>query len=415
MTPQLTGWGKHAPGVFRITRGAKLAVAICTLSTAVCQGQLVINVGTFKLLPNASNQVVELLINNTGSTPISVDALNLNIQVADGGPEVSGVSPGAHIRGPHITAVDLLSGTAFEGDPEGQTDTGSAPQLALFSVTAPNGTVSLAPGSHRLALVTLDTTAPMDPGPWNFSLGNTLNGPTSYFVQGSPEIEPTILDGSLALAPAPAVTYTLLQGSRMADDWSNGGPPSVEAPLAGTFELETLPSNPLFALYQITNIAFAVGVNPSNPIYEVTGDGTWQFGLEVAQGQDAALEISFAGRSATLTNADRAITQPWPAITFTVGETVVHPANPPTPALTNTITLTVVAVPTLRFTSILRDPATGNVQLTWLASSYAVQLERAATAVGPFSPVATNLTATTFTDTTVPRVQSAAYYRLRLP
>ena len=414
---EVSGWGTANGKVRRMIKAGVAVAAICGLPICVCYGQLVINVGTFTLLPDTGNQVVELFISNTGSGPVSVDALSLNVQVADGGPEVGAIlDDGAHIRGPHITAVDMLSGTAFQAlsGPGGQSDTGSAPQLALYSTIAPHGTVSLAPGRHRLALITLDTTGPMDPGPWDFSLGNTVAGPTTYYVQGSPAIIPTILDGSLALTPDNAVTYTLLPGSRMLDDWSNGGPSSVEAPMTGTFELLKLPSDPPFEVHQITNISFAVGFDPSNPIYELRGHGEWQFGGDGTEVQDASLEVSFAGRSSTLTNADRTITQPWPIIDFTVNEVTVHPGNPSIQALTNTVTLRIVAAPLLRFTSILPDPGTGGVHLTWLPAGFTVRLERATSASGPYIPIATNLNTQAFTDTTAAADHAETWYRLRL-
>jgi len=401
----------------RAVSAVLMTIASLSFLPCACHGQLVIDVGTFTLQPNASNQVVELFVSNTSSDPISVDALALNLQVADGGPEVGYIlDNGAHIRGPHITAVNLLSGTAFQSinSPYGQTDTGSAPQLALYSTTAPHGTVSLAPGKHRLALITLDTTIPMDPGPWDFSLGNTLAGPTSYFVQDAPNMVPTILDGSLVLAPEPAITYTLLAGSRLEDDWSAGGPPSLEAPMTGTFQLSKLPGTPIFALYQITNISFAVGADSSNPIYQLTGNGTWEFGGEVAQIQDASLDVSFGSRSVLLTNLDRTITQPWPMIDIVVAQTTVQAADTPSPALTNTITLRIVATPLLLFSSIVPHLDTGAVELTWLPTGLAVRLERASSLLGPYAPLATNLTAQTFLDTTVPHTQAQSYYRLRL-
>ena len=76
------------------------------------------------------------------------------------------------------------------------------------------------------------------------------------------------------------------------------------------------------------------------------------------------------------------------------------------------IHLTLVAAPAPRLLSVMPEAQTGNMRLQWQAYD-AVQLERATTVTGPYSPVATNLTSQSFVDVGVLTNQTQLYYRLR--
>jgi len=176
-----------------------LALILC-LSASHGRAALVINVGSVLLQPNAPDQLVVFSIRNTGVVGVDVAGISFFIQVADGGPE----APGGSILGPHITGVDILTGTSFAANNVGQTDAGSLPQLANWTTITSSGHVTLVGlSSITLASVTFDTTGFSDPQTWDLKLGGTLGGPTLYFVEGGGEIVPTIFDGSIALVPEP--------------------------------------------------------------------------------------------------------------------------------------------------------------------------------------------------------------------
>ena len=183
-------------------KGRVAVAALLAGSLLACQGQLIINVGNTDLLPNTSGQVVNLFVQNTGVSAIDVAGLSINIQVADSGPP-----PGlGSISGPHITGVDILTGTVFQSNNSGQADAGSVPQFANWTTSTSSGTVSLGAGTTtKLTTVTLDTTGFSSPATWAFNLGNTINGQTKYFDSVGNDILPTIIDGTISVVPEPAM------------------------------------------------------------------------------------------------------------------------------------------------------------------------------------------------------------------
>jgi hypothetical protein len=159
-----------------------MAVAV---APSLAFGSIVIDVGDHFLVPNTAGQTIVLLV--SGSEP--VDGLNLNVQVADGGPGVGGM-----ISGPSITSVDLLTGTIFAPNHTAPQDPGSFPQLAIRTVNTSSGAV-LAAG--QLVTLTVSTVGFVD-GTWELKLSDTLNGPTDF--AGVPA---TITDGSITLRAIP--------------------------------------------------------------------------------------------------------------------------------------------------------------------------------------------------------------------
>ena len=133
-------------------------------------------VGTHTLLPNQPNQVIEIRV--TGGDP--VDGLNFYVQVADGGPELValGLLPaGQGIDGPAITGADLISGTIFAANNDGQqVPPGNQPQVAGFLITTDVGTVA---ADGLLARLTLDTTG-FTSGSWPLMLADTWNGDADF-------------------------------------------------------------------------------------------------------------------------------------------------------------------------------------------------------------------------------------------
>lgn len=157
--------------------------------------------GTYRLLPDTPGQEIEVFVrpdeNTTADSGETADdevqGVNFNIQVGDGGPEA-----GRSDDGPVITAVDLFTGTIFEGN---NTGLGSGagvlvPQVAFFSTTTASGTVT---ADGLLATVTIDTTGffPED-GPFGLVLSQTLNNPTNFGT-----VSPEITDGQIVIVPEP--------------------------------------------------------------------------------------------------------------------------------------------------------------------------------------------------------------------
>lgn len=112
-----------------------------------------ITVGNHLLLPDTPGQTVQIFV--TGGDAVS--GLNLFAQVGDGGPELTDFSLPAGTDGPAISSVDLKTGTIFDGIPDGQTDTGSIPQVVNYfiAITAAGGSV---PADGLLTTLTIDTT-----------------------------------------------------------------------------------------------------------------------------------------------------------------------------------------------------------------------------------------------------------------
>ena len=184
--------------VLRTIKWMVLVMAVWSGSVNWSRGQLSITVGNYDLLPNTSGQQIELFVQNLGNAAVNVAGLSLNVQVADSGP-----APGlGSIPGPHITSVDIVTGTVFQlsNNDSGQENAGSSPQFANWTTTTSSGTVSLGAGTTtELALVTLDTTGFSNPASWHFYLGSTINGPTKYFNATAGDILPSIFDGFISV------------------------------------------------------------------------------------------------------------------------------------------------------------------------------------------------------------------------
>jgi hypothetical protein len=149
-----------------------------------------ITIGTIQLQPNTAGQVVELSVTGGDAVP----GLSLYLQVANGGPEfetLAGLTPGSGIDGPAMTAIDLVTGTIFDGNNTGQTDGSdpAIPQVAFVYITTASGTVA---ASGLLARVTFDTTG-LTGGTYPLSL-TVLGSPTDFAG-----VEAALVDGTLVV------------------------------------------------------------------------------------------------------------------------------------------------------------------------------------------------------------------------
>ena len=202
--------------------------------------------------------------------------------------------------------------------------------------------------------------------------------------------------------------YALLSGSDLTDDCLICDRLSLPIPLQGTFELLLLDSNPLSTRYQLTNISFrTTGTNGRT--YEVKGGGIYQVGGEVALRQDLTLDVQindgFTNSSCLFTNAQPQVKSPWPEI-----QTEADQSNG---TLLRLYRLRLSAVPMPHFRSVSAVASTATVRLEWESYGGAVQVERAQSVEGPYSDIATNVTAQTFEDVGVLTSAAHCYYRLR--
>jgi hypothetical protein len=203
-------------------------------------------------------------------------------------------------------------------------------------------------------------------------------------------------------------TYALLSGSDLTDDCLICDRVSLPIPLQGTFQLLLLDSNPLFTRYQLTNISFrTTGTNGRT--YEVTGGSNYQVGGEVTLQQDLTLNVQIndgsTNSSCLFTNAQSQVKSPWPEI-----QTEADQSNGTLPRLYR---LRLIASPVPQFSSVSAVASTATVRLEWESYGGAVQVERARSVDGPYSIIASNVTAQALEDIGVLTNVVQSYYRLR--
>jgi hypothetical protein len=117
--------------------------------------------------------------------------------------------------------------------------------------------------------------------------------------------------------------YTLLEGSTFIDDCLVCERPTLFYPLRGTFELVLRDSNPLFTTYSVTNISFRVD-GGTNPLYTITGTGTYRIGGEVAVSQEMILDVNVNDKALVFTNDSRAVDKLFPLIQVSLVQTQLN-------------------------------------------------------------------------------------------
>jgi len=188
------------------------AVALLPLIISVsAQAEPIIEVGRIELMYGMADQKVPLLV--TGGD--SVEVLNFMIQVADGGPELGdsglGLIDGPGIAGPHITAIDLVTGTIFQGNCLGQSNDNWAPQLKGASVIARSGKVPAGDpngvGPRLVATVTFDTStwgADSIGQQWGLRVHNILDPNDDTFSTNFGTIPVHSTAGYIVIVPEPS-------------------------------------------------------------------------------------------------------------------------------------------------------------------------------------------------------------------
>lgn len=136
------------------------------LSCPLMQAQTVpsVVVGNDILLPNwPTGQAIQIPV--TGGQ--AVNGMDLNTEIADGGPANGGVV------GPVFTGADLITGTIFSGNHLAQQDsTAFGKQIYAGSIITSSGTVT---ASGTLATLTLSTVG-VNPGIYSLKLARFING-----------------------------------------------------------------------------------------------------------------------------------------------------------------------------------------------------------------------------------------------
>ena len=159
-------------------------------------GEITIDVGEIILSPGLAGQVVTLMA-SSGTTPVDVAGLELDIQVGDGGADIGGSD-----TAPTITAIDLLTGTIFDGTTASQADVVTFP-LAWQSTAVLFGSTVQVGASSPIAQVTFDTTGLAGGATENLILNGVAGSFNTKFVddQGS-DITTVIVNGTIVIRDA---------------------------------------------------------------------------------------------------------------------------------------------------------------------------------------------------------------------
>jgi hypothetical protein len=182
----------------------KVFLALSILNAPLTHGALVVSTGNINLFADTSDQIVELFFQNTGSA-VDVTGLDLYIQVADGGPEV----PEGSIDGPVITAIDLLTGTVFDGQAVFENTDNTYPQSksGSLALVAPESSVTIpstGSPSLKLATVTFDTSGFSDfESSWDLILETTALGVSTFYDVNIDPIPISADPGTIVLIPIP--------------------------------------------------------------------------------------------------------------------------------------------------------------------------------------------------------------------
>jgi hypothetical protein len=172
-----------------------------------------IEVGNVVLQPGISGQQVMFFA--TGNE--LVDGLEFDIQVGDGGSDVGGTDVG-----PIITAIDLITGTPFEGNSPTQVDVVTFDRARQSTVDVP-ADVALS-ANTKVATVTFDTTG-VATGSYDLLLSGVAGAFDTTYFDGGTEVTTVVVNGQITVVPEPSAILLLVLGLAMV--WNNARQRSV--------------------------------------------------------------------------------------------------------------------------------------------------------------------------------------------
>jgi len=208
-----------------VKRVSVCAWGLLLVLAITAQAEPIIDFGRVELMYGEADQEIQFFV--TGGDP--VDLLIFYVQVGDGGPELRdagfNVINEPETPGPHITAIDLVTGTIFEHRNIGQRDGEiSVPQFRYAEILADTGAGVVLAGHLNgvdpalVATVTFDASmwdADSVGMVWELRLKNTVDtgdgGFSTYFgdAGGSSTV------GSIEIVPEPSTVALLALGGLM--------------------------------------------------------------------------------------------------------------------------------------------------------------------------------------------------------
>ncbi len=117
------------------------------------------------------------------------------------------------------------------------------------------------------------------------------------------------------------MSYMLLDDSLLVDDCTICGRPPIILSMRGTFRLVFREENPLYKVYDVKGVRFSAGAGLSE--YDVTGEGTYQIGGEVALIQRMELWLTIGDLQVVrFLSGEGPIERMWPMIEMKVSEPI---------------------------------------------------------------------------------------------
>jgi hypothetical protein len=223
-----------APEALPASQGSDWAVRAAAGGGEGEAGEVTVVIGDHELQPDQPAQEISIFV----SGGLSVQAVEFNLQVADGGAALGG-----QVAGPAIAGIDISSGTVFGGNNLGTDDAdGLHPdryaQIEWRSTATESGSV-IADG--LLATVQIDTSG-FFAGTWSLVARDTINGPTRFpftptavidgtiTIVGRENLPPVAIDDRVVTERAVAVTIDVVADNGNGSDHDDGqvvGPPTV--------------------------------------------------------------------------------------------------------------------------------------------------------------------------------------------
>jgi hypothetical protein len=198
------------------------AITFSAGTTVYFASPSVIDVGEHVLLPDTPGQVIPISVSGAHA----VQGVVLNVQVADGHPDV----PGSSHDGPNITGMDLAGPTTVFGSVAntGNNFIESREQIWVAGTSTSTGTVA---ADGILAYVTIDTTGWFgEDGPWELKLAGTFNGDTNFQTPAG-QVVPTITGGTIRIDRLPVADpggpYTVEEGGSISLDGAASSDPDA--------------------------------------------------------------------------------------------------------------------------------------------------------------------------------------------